>query len=140
MHIFLHIIHFVVMSRHSYQYVLVLKDQYSGLVELIPCSAADHEVTVEAILFWCARYGLPEMLQSDRGSHFKNKLMAELADRMAAQHHFTLAYCPWSNGAVERVNREIIGLIRMLVMEHNMLQNNRLGKLKESDPYRHGCH
>ena len=55
---------------------------------------------------------------------------------MAAEHHFTLAYCPWSNGAVERVNREVIGLIRALVMEHNLLHNNRLGKLKESDwPY-----
>ena len=120
-------------GSHSYVYILVLKDHYSGLVELIPCSAANHEITVEAILYWCARYGYPELLQSDRGSHFKNGVMAELAAKMPAEHHFTLAYCPWSNGSVERVNKEIVPLLKMLQMEHNMRTGNDKGKLKFQD-------
>ena len=31
--------------------------------------------------------------------------------------HFVTAYCAWSNGAVERVNREIIALTRKLLAE-----------------------
>jgi hypothetical protein len=112
-------------SKHDYQYILVLKDGYSGLVELIPCASAEHEIVVQSILLWCARGGYPELLQSDQGSHFKNMVMAELAKLMPAQHHFTLAYCPWSNGGVERVNKEIIPLLQILIMEHNMQHKGR---------------
>src|SRR5947209_7896433 len=92
--------------KHTYEYVLVLRDECTGLVELVPFSSANHEITVEAILYWIGRYGSPELLQSDKGSHFKNKVMAELTEHMAAEYHFTLSYCPWSNGGIERVNNE----------------------------------
>lgn len=107
-------------APHSYKYVLVLKDAYSGFVELVPCTSCNHEVVVEAIAFWCARYGRPRYLRSDQGSHFKNKVLEDLAKRADIHHHFTLPYCPWSNGSVEIVNRSIKKVLRTAILEQNL--------------------
>ncbi|ETV92295.1 hypothetical protein H310_13353 [Aphanomyces invadans] len=43
--------------------------------------------------------------------------MNELATRLNVQHNIVLAYCPWRNGTVERVNRDILGLMRIMLRE-----------------------
>jgi hypothetical protein len=100
------------------QYLLVLKDNYSGFVELIPTATCDHRPVVEALQWWSARFGAPSRLVSDQGSHFKNTVLAELVRlNPSLSHHFTLAYTPWSNGSVERVNRDILRVFKKLLKE-----------------------
>lgn len=106
--------------EHEFQYVLVLKDLYSGMVELVPCKYASHIPVVEALAFWCGRYGTPKILQSDQGSHFKNKILEDLTRRMGIHHHFTFAYCPFSNGAIEIVNRSLKRVLRTAILEQNL--------------------
>ena len=60
---------------------------------------------------------------ASNGSHFKNKLVAELNDILETKHHFTTAYSPKSNGTVERVNREIMKVLRSLVSEFKISWN-----------------
>ncbi|KAE8961524.1 hypothetical protein PR001_g30015, partial [Phytophthora rubi] len=55
---------------------------------------------------------------SDQGSHFKNEVVAELSRRLRTQQEFTPAYCPWINGSVERVNRDILQVIRTMILEY----------------------
>jgi hypothetical protein len=112
-------------SYHKYQYVLVLKDGFTGFVELVPCVAAEHVVVVDQIMLWCARFGIMEYLVSDQGSHFKNNVMTEFAKRMfdpqvTESHHFTMTYTPWANGTVERVNRDMLQLFRALTLERSI--------------------
>lgn len=102
---------------HQFEYVLVLKDEYSGYVELVPCTAPNSDQAAEAIKWWIARFTKPKWLVSDRGSHFKCKVIENLAKYFDIKHHFTLAYCPWSNGTVERVNRDIKALLKILQRE-----------------------
>jgi transposase InsO family protein len=102
------------------KYVLVLKDGFSGFCELVPCDSEDHFVVAEAILDWISRFGIPEMFVSDRGSHFKNLIMQELSRLLSVKHHFTVAYSPWSNGTVERLNRELKKLLRVLLSDFKM--------------------
>jgi hypothetical protein len=66
---------------------------------------------------WYKRFGVAETHVSDKGSHFKNKVVAELNDILKTKHHFTTAYSPKSNGTVKRVNREIMQVLRSLVSE-----------------------
>ena len=94
-------------AKHEYKYVLVIKDEYSGYVELIPCTNCSHEPVAEALSWWCARYGTPHILRSDRGSHFMNKVINNLCESWDIKQKFTLPYCPWSNGSVEIVNKTI---------------------------------
>ena len=102
-------------ANHNYEYILVLKDKFSGYVELIPCESPNSVKAAESIGWWIARFTKPKYLMSDRGTHFTAKLIHELSKFFNIEHHFTTAYCPWSNGSVERVNRDIKGLLKVMV-------------------------
>jgi transposase InsO family protein len=91
----------------EFTYLLVLKDGFSHFCELIPCASANHSVVVDALLQWFSRFGTVQIWISDQGSHFKNAIMAALNEKLQTKHHFTLANCPWSNGTIERLNRDI---------------------------------
>ncbi len=43
--------------------------------------------------------------------------MEETTQRLGIDHHVTLAYAPWSNGAIERVGRELLWTLRSLIDE-----------------------
>ena len=98
-------------------YILIIKDDHSGYVWLIPAEAANSETVVESLIRWFTTFGIVTTWVSDRGSHFKNELVAQLQARLKIQHHFTLAYCPWSNGTVEVVCREVLRACRALLSE-----------------------
>jgi hypothetical protein len=72
---------------------------------------------VNAMGKWCARYGVPKVLRSDGGSHFVNGVVKELCEKLGIRHEITAAYCSFSNGSVERVNREIKKLLNLLIVE-----------------------
>jgi len=123
--------------KHKYKYVLVLKDDYSGMVDLWPAESADHSVVVRALQHWESIMGRAEVLVSDNGSHFKNQFLeeyvrhskvlynplrpnAEAAEgtrEVNQRHHLTMAYCPWANGTVENVNKHLKALLHILQKE-----------------------
>jgi hypothetical protein len=108
-------------SREGPKYLLVVKDKFSGFTMLTPSVEADSDTAVIALLLWTALFGTAEIWVSDRGTHFKNKVMKALADALLLkQHHFTTPYCPWSNGSVERLNRTVLTIIRKLLSENNI--------------------
>ena len=121
---------------HKYKYVLVLKDDYSGMVDLWPAETCDHTVVVHALQHWESIMGRAKVLVSDRGSHFKNQVLEEYVkhskvlynplrpnveagegESVPQRHHFTTAYCPWANGTVENVNKHLKALLVMLTKE-----------------------
>ncbi|KAG3105658.1 hypothetical protein PI124_g13584 [Phytophthora idaei] len=54
------------------------------------------------------------MWVSDNGSHFKNQVMSLLAERLSVSHQFAPV---WINGTVERVNRDILQVLRVMLLE-----------------------
>ena len=104
-------------NTRKFSYVVLLKDDLSHFVELVRSERTDHVVVVHALLDWYKRFGVPETHVSDKGSHFKNKVATELNDVLKTKHHFTTAYSPISNGTMERVNQEIVKLLRSLGSE-----------------------
>ena len=104
-------------NGHRYQYLLVIMDDFSGFKELIPAENADHLVVVKALLHWFARFGVVPIHVSDRGSHFKNKVMEELAYRLDIKHHFCIPNLHRPNGTIECQNREILFVLRSLISE-----------------------
>jgi transposase InsO family protein len=103
------------------QYVLVLKDDYSCHVELVPAHRATAVVAADAICWWASRFKMPAIFISDQGTHFRNQLVDELTRVTKVQHHFTTARCSWANGSVERVNRELIRVMARLLSEDEMV-------------------
>jgi len=89
-------------NTRNFAYILVLKDDLSHFVELVPSERTDHVVVVHALVDWYNRLVVAETRVSDKGSHFKNKVVAELNDILKTKHHFTTAYSPKNNGTVKR--------------------------------------
>eukprot|EP00736_Rhodelphis_marinus_P010817 Rmarinus@m.15248 len=110
-------------SREGFEYVLVLQDDYSGLVDLIPSSVATSKVAADALLRWFASHGVVLKWVSDQGSHFKCQLMEELSDLLGADHHFVTAYSPWANGTVERANKQLLKVLRAVMSERMIPQD-----------------
>ncbi|GMF50263.1 unnamed protein product [Phytophthora fragariaefolia] len=111
-------------STTGAQYVLVLKDDMSGFCKLIVCEDPTAESACRCLIDWFMRFGPVPQWVSDRGTHFKNKLLGLLRKCYGSAHHFTTAYCPWSNGSVEVVNRVLLKCLRAMLSELKLHLSN----------------
>lgn len=111
-------------SETQVRYILVLKDDFSNFVRLLPTETADVLSVVGALLDWFSIFGLPKFFVSDQGSHFKNAVLLELGRICQVEHHFVTAYCPWANGTVERVNLEVLRILQALSSELKVSPTN----------------
>lgn len=105
-------------------YVLILKDDLSGYTWLIATSDTTAATVADALLKWFSSFGIVRTWVSDRGSHFKNQLIQLIKESIRGSHHFTLAYCPWSNGTVEVVCRELLRSTRAILSEFQIPSHN----------------
>lgn len=67
------------------------------------------------------RYGLPEELVSDQGTHFLNNVIQELTENYRIHHRFSTPYYPQCNGQAESTNKVLLNVLRKVV---NQQQND----------------
>jgi len=105
-------------------YILVMLDNYSRKVELIPCEKATSTVVVNAILWWAARYGMRKqfLLVTDNASHFCSEIVDKLERTLGFKHRYSVAYSPWTHGVCEVMNRRVIDLFQILISEYGIHQ------------------
>ncbi len=60
-------------------------------------------------------FSSPRVLLSDNGAEFRNRFLQEICNQFGINHTFTVAYHPISNGLVERTNRKILEVLRLVV-------------------------
>jgi Integrase core domain/Integrase zinc binding domain len=96
----------------KYQYLLSLKDDLSGYLWLVLCRTANAAATVDALMRWFAVFGVVLIWISERGSHFKIKVVRRVQKEFKAEHHFTTASCPWSNGTIKSACKQVIRAFR----------------------------
>ncbi|GMF14488.1 unnamed protein product [Phytophthora fragariaefolia] len=98
-------------------YVLVLKVELTHYCELVPADTPTSTVAATAILDWYKRFGLPKEWISDNGSHAKAQVMEELAGRLQASQKFVTVCTSWVNCTVKRVNRDLLQVLRVMLLE-----------------------
>ena len=81
------------------------------------CKDATAQSASECFLAHFGRFGSPNMIRSDRGSHFANDLIKEFLDLTGMPHNLTFAYSSQENAIVERVNKEVNRHLRGLVFD-----------------------
>ena len=51
-----------------------------------------------------ARFGVPQSIVTDHGSHFRNQMMEELSAKLGFHHENSTPYYLQANGQVEAIN------------------------------------
>jgi hypothetical protein len=69
-------------SEKGLKFLLVIKDGFSGHVELVPSASAIAEVVADALLSYFSRFGVVSIWVTDQGTHFRNRVIEELARLM----------------------------------------------------------
>ena len=92
-------------SKMGYRYVLVFQDLFTKWVEVIPIRTANGATIKksfeDAIV---SRWGTPEVLHTDNGTEFCNRLLEGMCKEMGILHTTNPVYHAQAN-ATERVNR-----------------------------------
>lgn len=107
-------------STADHQYVLIIKDDLTSYTWFKPASRLDAITTANLLIEWFSAFGIAKTWISDRGSHFLNETIHELNETLKSEHHFTLPYCPWSNGTVEVVCRELKKVMKSILNEFKL--------------------
>ena len=106
------------MTRKKNQYIIVAVDYFTKWPE---ARATKSNTAEEVIKFLyediICRHGCPQKIISDRGSHFDNKMVKLLTDKLKIKHNLSTSYHPQTNGLVERFNRVLCESLAKLSQE-----------------------
>ena len=86
-------------SLFSNLYILLAMDYVSKWVDTIPTRTNDASVVVKFLrnhIF--SRFGTPQALITNGGTHFYNKLVDKFLQKYGVRHRTSLAYHPHENG------------------------------------------
>ena len=85
------------------KYLLVVVDKFSKWTEAYSTRKEDAASVVKALVTdFFPRWGLPEAIDSDGGTHFTAKVIKGLSEALKIKWRIHVAYAPTSSGIVER--------------------------------------
>jgi transposase InsO family protein len=98
------------------KYILVLTDAFSKLAELVAIENKE-AVTVARAIFerWICRYSAPQILVTDQGKEFCNKVLEAVCNIWGIKKNRTSPFHPQSNSAAESYNRTMIKYMRCVL-------------------------
>ena len=108
---------------HGNTHAGALIDTFSRFLNLIPTKSTSAEDGANVLLQHTALFGMPKFLQTDGGSEFANKIIAQFTKLVGAEHIQTLAYAHQEQGIVERSNKETQRWIRDLIYNRKQVKS-----------------
>lgn len=95
------------------QYILAAREYTTKWVEAIATKENNARVTAKFLYQnTITRYGLPEELASDQGSHFMNLMIQKMTSNYKINHRFSTPYYPQCNGQAESTNKVLLNILR----------------------------
>lgn len=92
----------------GFRYILTVIDRYSRWMEAQPMTNQEAKTACRALVSgWIQRFGVPNVIITDRGSQFESDLFIALTRYMGIRHQRTSAYHPKSNGFNENPHRHL---------------------------------
>ena len=107
-------IDFLHLDKHQgHEYVLLVTDHFTRFTQAYPTKDRK-SLTAAAKLFndFIPKFGFPDKIHHDRGQEFNSELFEELHRLAGIQMSNTTPHHPMGNGAAERMNRTLIGMLR----------------------------
>jgi transposase InsO family protein len=113
-------------SADGYDYYLNLVDVLSGFVVLRALKGKAMDSVAFALWTIICEFGTPRILQSDNGSEFVNRVIAQLCETYGIEHRLITPYHPRANGLVERMNKEASRMLKKLMIGATELWDRHL--------------
>jgi transposase InsO family protein len=108
------------MSNSGNKYILVIVDRFTRYVEAVAVTDTSAKTTAEVIMnHIICRYGVFEVLLSDRGSGFLSEIFTGIMKLLGIKQKKTTAFHPKSNGMVERFNKTLKKMLKRWVNQQH---------------------
>ena len=99
--------------NQGFSYLLTLIDRFTRWGEVVPLKDTKAETIANAFIFnWVSRFGVPDVIVSDRGTNFESNLFNDMLKQIGCQHKRTTAYNPKANGLIERWHKTLKSALR----------------------------
>src|SRR6266508_5715037 len=112
------IVRLLTITRQGNRYIVTAMDYFTKW----PIAKALKEAMVKAVSKFIyqkiiCEHGCSEVLQSDRGTHFINRVIEDLTEKFRIKHRLSSSYHPQTNGLVERFNQTLCEKLAKLAEE-----------------------
>jgi hypothetical protein len=106
-------------SVGGHGYIIVAMDYFTKWAEAMPTFDNTGKTTTLFIFnHIVTRFGVPQAIITDHGSHFHNFMMSELTEKLGLRHENSTPYYPQANGQVEAINKVLTTMLRRMVGIH----------------------
>lgn len=82
-----------------------------------PLRSITAKCVVHALSQFMSIFGVPFVIQSDRGSNFCSKLFSQVLKQLRIKHNFSSAYHEQSQGALERFHQTLKSMLRSFCVQ-----------------------
>lgn len=111
------------------KFILTIVDSTTRYIIAYPCKAADADNTIHCLQDLMLRYGAPECICSDRGSHYVNKKFKNLTDSLNIKHILGSTDHSQAQGMAERANRSVQDMLTTCVNENLKTWSTKLPRV-----------
>jgi hypothetical protein len=115
-------IDFMTCNPHSvggHGYIIVAVDYFTKWVEAMPTyNNTGKTATLFIFNHIITRFGVPQAIVTDHGTHFRNYMMSELTAKLGLRHENSTPYYPQANGQVEATNKVLSTMLRRMIGIH----------------------
>jgi len=101
-------------TRQGNRYIICMVDYFTRYCEAQAVDEQTSQTVIQAVYknIIC-RHGVPQILISDRGSPYVSHVAEQMFNRLGIKRHYSTAFHPQANGAVERFNRTLKETLRV---------------------------
>uniref|UniRef100_A0A8C1S4H7 Integrase catalytic domain-containing protein n=1 Tax=Cyprinus carpio TaxID=7962 RepID=A0A8C1S4H7_CYPCA len=85
--------------------------------EAVPIRTLEAKVVVKELVKFCSTFGLPKIIQSDRGTNFTSHVFRQVLRELGVKHQLSSAYHPESQGALERFHQTLKSMLRAYCLD-----------------------
>lgn len=106
-------------TKKGNQYILTILDPTTRYPEAFPLKNITSKSIVSKLTTMFTTFGIPQEIQSDRGSNFTSDLFKAVLTELGITQTLSTAYHPQSQGALERCHQTLKSLLRKFCHERN---------------------
>lgn len=104
-------------SKSGHLYLLTVMCLSTRYPAVYPVRSITTKSILKALTNFMSTFGIPQVVQTDRGSNFMSRQFAKALRQLKVNHNISSAYHPQSQGALERFHQTLKSLLRSYCVE-----------------------